>query len=867
MVTLIIFAVSLISCFVPWYPLQMVGSMLLLGFWPGYALLRAIAPPLNEVERWLIAVPVSYGLTIAGLMGLAFAGIPIMFASVTVLLAGWTVLLGGVAWRRSQSSQPSAGGLGWQTVPLVWLAVMLGTAATFRMLHVHYSDYQGDEAGILFPAVAVLYGQLDAILTHTKGPGEILLLSGIGTLTGQFDELTTRLLYAFAGTVAVGLTMWLGTRLFDLRVGVIAGLLMAVEGVYISYARTAQYQSAVIMMITAAVLCYVVYHQTNGKSRGLHALGSFLLAMATLTHWEVALLMPLAAYLTVAHLDWSAFKPREILRAALNVWLSPLVYGGLVLTFYIPFLLHPEVSDTGVYLESRIGSGAIPPFNNFYHFFYEKALKYNPAYQVILVNGLLVLAAIGALTTALNRSYRWSLAAIGLPVLLGASLYLLGLDRLSAGVVGLASGAFFAVVILAPRTPLADRVLYLWFAPALWIFLTLVARPGKHHYLFLSILLMLAGVTLIRLWDAARNHWPILNLRLSQGLAAGVGLALGVIFAAHAVMLFLRSDNEFILSYPEHKSAFFPTDNLFPYDTRIGFGFPYRLGWQTIGALKQDGLLDGTWVANDDGNTLEWYMHGERQTRCYPDYVIRAEITFKYDSAPPIPFVPEDFGYVPRYRIWKQDEVRMTVLAFDPAATANFVDLQYPYWFDDAISAKDFAPSMTASEAQAPPQIALDPAPVLGEGSEIKLNAPDAYIERAQHLHGRVAILGYDVETSYAYPGGIVPLNLHWHTLETLSLRYKVFIHLQNADGHTVAQADDFPVCGLLHANTWGPGMTVIDRHLLRLPADMPPGEYALVVGMYEPDLNLRLNYFDIAHNEQGNSVTIGTLSVPETEP
>jgi hypothetical protein len=54
----------------------------------------------------------------------------------------------------------------------------------------------------------------------------------------------------------------------------------------------------------------------------------------------------------------------------------------------------------------------------------------------------------------------------------------------------------------------------------------------------------------------------------------------------------------------------------------------------------------------------------------------------------------------------------------------------------------------------------------------------------------------------------------------------------------------------------------VLDRHLLKLPEDLLPGSYTLRVGMYEPDLNLRLNYFDMAGNEQGNSLMVRTLIV-----
>jgi hypothetical protein len=161
----------------------------------------------------------------------------------------------------------------------------------------------------------------------------------------------------------------------------------------------------------------------------------------------------------------------------------------------------------------------------------------------------------------------------------------------------------------------------------------------------------------------------------------------------------------------------------------------------------------------------------------------------------------------------------------------------------------------------------LEPAPVLGEGSELKNNAPPEYLERAKQLAGRVALLGYDVDQEYARPGGIVPITLYWQAQSLLSLRYKVFIHLlsppqKKGQGEVVAQADDFPVCGTSHTNTWASGEVVLDRHLLKLPPGLSPGDYTLLVGMYEPDLNLRLNYFDIAGNEQGNSLTVGTLKV-----
>jgi hypothetical protein len=258
-------------------------------------------------------------------------------------------------------------------------------------------------------------------------------------------------------------------------------------------------------------------------------------------------------------------------------------------------------------------------------------------------------------------------------------------------------------------------------------------------------------------------------------------------------------------------------------------------------------------------------MLNTEPTPCYPDYVLRGEITYQGKENFDVPFNPEAFGYHPRYRIWVNDQVRMTVLAFDPLQqNGPVLDLDGLSSLAAPVTAADFADSFAPSPGQPTPEIRLEPVPVLGEGSELKQNAPAEYLERAQQLQGRVALVGYDLDRRYTSPGseGIMPITLYWQVQEVLSLRYKVFVHLVSDTGQLWSQADDFPVCGTFHANSWGVGQVVQDRHLLKLPSEMPPGEYTYIVGMYDPDLNLRLNYFDVAQNEQVNSVTVGRILV-----
>lgn len=72
-----------------------------------------------------------------------------------------------------------------------------------------------------------------------------------------------------------------------------------------------------------------------------------------------------------------------------------------------------------------------------------------------------------------------------------------------------------------------------------------------------------------------------------------------------------------------------------------------------------------------------------------------------------------------------------------------------------------------------------------------------------------------------------------------------MFVHLIDGEGNIVAQSDHQPADGLAPTSIWAPGMTVHDTHILTLPADLPPGRYRLLVGMYDAQTNQRLPITD----------------------
>ncbi len=98
-----------------------------------------------------------------------------------------------------------------------------------------------------------------------------------------------------------------------------------------------------------------------------------------------------------------------------------------------------------------------------------------------------------------------------------------------------------------------------------------------------------------------------------------------------------------------------------------------------------------------------------------------------------------------------------------------------------------------------------------------------------------VTLVGYTAMPDAPQPGETLTLTLVWRGEQEMEESYHVFVHLLNADGALMAQADGQPVGWSRPTTGWLPGEYVSDVHTLRLPAGLPPGEYGLLVGLYVP--------------------------------
>jgi hypothetical protein len=78
-----------------------------------------------------------------------------------------------------------------------------------------------------------------------------------------------------------------------------------------------------------------------------------------------------------------------------------------------------------------------------------------------------------------------------------------------------------------------------------------------------------------------------------------------------------------------------------------------------------------------------------------------------------------------------------------------------------------------------------------------------------------------------------------------MGVSYTVFVHVIDDAGRIWAQHDGVPGEGGAATIGWVSGEVVEDRHLIRVGQDVPPGEYAVEIGMYDAGTGHRLSVED----------------------
>lgn len=106
----------------------------------------------------------------------------------------------------------------------------------------------------------------------------------------------------------------------------------------------------------------------------------------------------------------------------------------------------------------------------------------------------------------------------------------------------------------------------------------------------------------------------------------------------------------------------------------------------------------------------------------------------------------------------------------------------------------------------------------------------------AVHFGQQAKLLGYDLSSGRPFS-----VTLYWQAIQPDGLDYTVFVHLMDPAGKLIAQADSPPQNNGYPTSLWASDEQIADPHHFDLPADLPAGNYQLLIGLYRPETGQRL--------------------------
>ena len=824
--------------------LRYLAAMLLLCLLPGLALVEALfahrertlpqVPNLREGE--VVALSVGAGFAVTAPVTLLLHYLPGKMTLIPALAVYNLLILVPLCWRvwpsppSPLSRSPSAcapgdwrgegargRGEGRPGLLLLILAAILALAAFYRLANLDYAEFQGDEARVMMHAAQAIEGQEDALFKQHKGPLEALLPTGFWLLTGTINETQARLPFALMNLTALLGVYLLGRRWFSDAVGLIAMALLAINGFFVAFGRVVQYQSFVFGLGTLVLLCCERF-RAEGDDADL-ILGGLLLGSGALAHYDVVVIVPAALYLLAGGFRERGFRkhlPALLVAGALSVIVAA--------SFYVPYLRHPFFAETVNYLTgSRVGGGLL--HNNLGAFFLTSTI-YNSTYYVVTL--ALLLTGLAAVYVSALSARRWLFPVL---FVLGVGAVLACPTAWQVGAVNLAVLPFLIVLgglYISPRADPAFRAALTWLAAPFLFYLFVVGYPLTHVYTLYPAWAVLSGMALIGVWRWLRG-------RLGRGALTGVAVGLAGLFifcAYYPLFVFVDHNPEYKRTYPAHRNPWYWTvyDELLPYGY---FGFPYRAGWKVVGQLYADGVLSGDYNSNEEEEITNWYTRRAPRSYCpRPDYYfvavnVQDEIPIPQDEVASYHLAGTvTVGGEPKLRIYQRAALEGGPVVY---AVEDFT----------ARYDRDTRPAAFFRPQELP-----------------------AYTPLGADFGHRALLLGYVLDASRAYPGGDLELTLIWRGLAAMDVDYHVFVHLEEG-GQLWAQGDNAPGCGFKPTSGWAVGQVVVDpAYIVPIPADVPPGEYPLVVGMYELDSGQRLPVYGPDGAALGDGVAVQMVEV-----
>ena len=169
-------------------PEQRLAVSLVTALTPGVLAALLMLPALDPRGHWDVLDVAALSVCLAITIIVVLTGIVVALAgqvpATWLLLAVVATLLSLAS--RADNIRPPHVRVSWEAA--LHALILIIVAAPVRLIDLGFSEYQGDEASILHRAAAIVQGVDSALLSHRKGPGEILFTTFFGQVVGRVAE-------------------------------------------------------------------------------------------------------------------------------------------------------------------------------------------------------------------------------------------------------------------------------------------------------------------------------------------------------------------------------------------------------------------------------------------------------------------------------------------------------------------------------------------------------------------------------------------------------------------------------------------------------------------------------------------------------
>jgi hypothetical protein len=791
---------------------------------------------------------------------------------------------------------------------ILWLSALALLAFILRMLRLDFQPLWWDEGWSLYFATADIPSMIARTAIDIHPPFYYLLLH-VWILVVGSSAISVRLFSVLVGTLSIPPIFLLGRRLFDVRVGIMAALTMAVAPFHIYYSQEARMYALVAFLTLCSMYLFVslLERAEAGSCLRIHWLLYVVGTSLAMYTQYYAIFIPLSQTIFIL-IRFGRYRP------LLTKWLG--AQFALLLS-YLPWLLYAGRKLVEYVGEKMVKEGDVPI--GLYDYFQQHLRVFAvghlsegrtfQAWLALIFIALIILGVIGQL-----RYRPPAEVATGHPAYAIGFILIYLLFPLSLG---------YLVNLRYPFTSPGIQRLFLFSAPAFYLLVALgLIRLRERFHLLWPALLLLIGVTALPLFDfyaveryagedyrpliasvqalahpddviVAIHPWqlgyfhayytgPLPSLYLTPKEATDVtseewavdpafmAQELDSLLADHRFLWFpahqalgriLESDMEGYLSqnyYPIINQWFSESTRLSCYvalegldltEEQIDFGDKISL----LNYGLASGPVEAAWGAL--GIDLHWKIFGQLDGR----HQIALRLTDEEGRV----WAAQDREPVGGLRSFHEQPQRSELIdrhgLLIPAGTPpgsyglrlGLYRLEDGQWLD--ILDRDGAPQGVEAH--------LGTVEVLASASPPPLEA--LFIQnpgQADFAHG-LRFLGYSLGGESFQAGDTLEMTLFWQALVDLYEDYHLSLQLQDDGGQVWASVEGPPTRATYRSSLWKQGQLVRGFQSLLIPASLPHGDYRLILSMYRPADGQRLVLRRWGFN-WGDSHLLGTIKV-----